>query len=415
MRDFIFEPSTPPADQPAIIKVVGVGGGGGNAVKSMYASEIKNVSFALCNTDKQALFKSNVPTKLQLGKELTSGLGAGAKPEVGRLAAEESIAEIKKMLSDDTKMVLITAGMGGGTGTGAAPVIAQVAKEMGLLTVGIVTIPFLFEGTPKIVGALKGVEEMKKNVDALLVINNELLPDIYNDTAIDAYKKADEVLTVATKSIAELITIEGYQNLDFADVKTTLENGGIAVMNNGYGAGEGRIMQAFNEAITSPLLNNNDVFHAKKILFNIYSGAEMPLGIAEMKDVDNFMSRFDRTNIELIWGLTNDDTLGEKIKITILASGFDTESLAPTGIKEILDKEMLEAAKEQERIDAEKRDADKALVGKYYVGITDPSRVKEFTFKTLAELDDDALIEALLNSSAYGRRTDVSKSRLAMN
>ncbi|GHT38813.1 cell division protein FtsZ [Bacteroidia bacterium] len=410
LKNFIFD--TPPGDQPAIIKVVGVGGGGGNAVKNMYTAEIKNVTFALCNTDRQALLKSAVPTKLQLGKELTSGLGAGAIPEVGRLAAEESIAEIQKMLSDDTKMVLVTAGMGGGTGTGAAPVIARVAKGMGLLTVGIVTIPFLFEGTPKIVGALKGVEEMKKNVDALLVINNELLPSICNASVLDAYKKADEVLASAAKSIAEIITIEGYQNLDFADVKTTLENGGIAVMNNGFGSGEERITQAFNEAITSPLLNNNDIFLAKKILFNIYSGKEMPLGIAEMKEVTNFMSKFDKSNIELIWGLANDDDLGEKIKITILASGYGTESLAPTGeIKEIIDKEMQDAEEEKKRVDTEQKDADKALVEKYYVGTTDPARVKEFTFKTFDELDDDALIEALLNSPAYGRRTDVSKLR----
>jgi cell division protein FtsZ len=408
LKDFIFD--TPPADQPAIIKVVGVGGGGGNAVKNMYAEGIKNVSFALCNTDRQALIKSAVPTKLQLGKELTSGLGAGARPEIGKKAAEESIVEIKKMLNDDTKMVLITAGMGGGTGTGAAPIIAQVAKEMELLTIGIVTIPFLFEGKPKIVGALKGVEEMKKNVDALLVINNELLPSIYNASVEGAYKQADGVLTVAAKSIAEIITVEGYQNLDFADVRTTLTDGGIAVMNNGYGTGEGRIMQAFNEAITSPLLNNNDIFLAKKILFNIYSGLEMPLEIAEMKQVKDFMSKFDENNIELIWGLANDDTLGEQIKITVLASGFGTETLAPTGeIKEIIDNAAREKAEEAAAQKAKENKANAALVEKYYHGTTDPERVKEFTFITLDQMDDDALIEALLNSPAYGRKTDVTK------
>lgn len=251
-----------PTNPDAIIKVIGVGGGGGNAVTNMYKEGIHNVSFALCNTDQQALNGSDVPVKLLLGRTTTCGLGSGDQPERGRAAAEESEEEIRQMLSDGTRMAFITAGMGGGTGTGAAPVVARVSKEMGILTVGIVTIPFEFEGQFKIVQALLGVEEISKNVDALLVINNERVREIYSDigmSASKAYAKADETLTIAAKSIAEIITIRGVQNLDFADVKTTMKDGGVALMSNGYGEGEGRLQQAIDQALSSPLLNNNDV------------------------------------------------------------------------------------------------------------------------------------------------------------
>ncbi len=244
-----------------IIKVIGVGGGGGNAVNHMYREGIHDVSFVLCNTDNQALNDSPVPVLLQLG---TEGLGAGNKPAKARQAAEESLDSIKQMLSDGTKMTFITAGMGGGTGTGAAPVIARVSKELGILTVGIVTIPFRFEGKRKIDQALDGVEEMAKHVDALLVINNERLREIYPElTVLDAFGKADDTLSVAAKSIAEIITNHGLINLDFNDVKTVLKDGGVAIMSTGYGEGEGRVKQAIEDALNSPLLNDNDVFIAK--------------------------------------------------------------------------------------------------------------------------------------------------------
>ncbi|HRN16796.1 MAG TPA: cell division protein FtsZ, partial [Xylanibacter oryzae] len=253
-----------PEKEHSIIKVIGVGGGGGNAVNHMYREGIHDVSFVLCNTDNQALNDSPVPVHVQLGKE---GLGAGNKPEKARQAAEESIEDVREMLGDGTKMAFITAGMGGGTGTGAAPVIASVSKELGILTVGIVTIPFRFEGDKKIDQALDGVEEMSKHVDALLVINNERLREIYPDlTVLDAFGKADDTLSVAAKSIAEIITVHGLINLDFNDVKTVLKDGGVAIMSTGYGEGEGRVKRAIEDALNSPLLNDNDIFNSKKIL-----------------------------------------------------------------------------------------------------------------------------------------------------
>ena len=261
-----------PEKENSIIKVIGVGGGGGNAVNHMYREGIHDVSFVLCNTDNQALNDSPVPVHLQLGKE---GLGAGNKPAKARQAAEETLEEIKHMLNDGTKMAFITAGMGGGTGTGAAPVIARVSKELGILTVGIVTIPFRFEGPKKIDQALDGVEEMSKHVDALLVINNERLRQIYPDLAVlDAFGKADDTLSVAAKSIAEIITVHGLINLDFNDVKTVLKDGGVAIMSTGYGEGEGRVKKAIEDALNSPLLNDNDVFNSKKILLSIAFASE---------------------------------------------------------------------------------------------------------------------------------------------
>ena len=279
----------------AIIKVIGVGGGGGNAVNHMFQEGIHDVSFALCNTDNQALMESPVPIKVQLGGDTTGGLGAGNRPEIARQAAEESTDMIEDLLSDGTRMVFITAGMGGGTGTGAAPVVARVAKEMDVLTVGIVTIPFMFEGPRKIVQALKGVEEMAKNVDALLVINNERLRDIYSDlTMLNAFAKADDTLATAAKSIAEIITIHGHVNLDFADVNTTLKDGGVAIMSSGLGKGEERVNDAIRNALHSPLLNNNDVFSAKKILINLSFGESHPLMMEEMNALHDFMSKFSR-------------------------------------------------------------------------------------------------------------------------
>ena len=269
-----------PTDSPKIIKVIGVGGGGGNAVNHMYREGIHDVTFVLCNTDNQALKDSPVPVKLQLGKE---GLGAGNRPARARKAAEESIEDIKNMLNDGTKMVFITAGMGGGTGTGAAPIIAQTAKEMDILTIGIVTIPFRWEGDKKIDQALDGVEEISKHVDALLVINNEKLSEIYSELSVDdAFDKADDTLSVAAKSIAEIITLHGKVNLDFNDVKTVLKDGGVAIMSTGYGEGDNRVSEAIKNAQHSPLLNNNDIFNSKKVLLNISYSAQYKLMMSEM-------------------------------------------------------------------------------------------------------------------------------------
>lgn len=311
-----------------IIKVIGVGGGGGNAVNHMFREGIHDVSFALCNTDNQALDGSPVPVRIQLGEKTTGGLGAGNKPEVAKMAAEESIDLIQDLLSDGTRMVFITAGMGGGTGTGAAPVVAKTAKDLGILTVGIVTIPFVFEGKRKIVQALKGVEEIAKNVDALLVINNERLRDIYQDlTMINAFARADDTLTIAAKSIAEIITIHGHVNLDFADVETTLKDGGVAIMSRGIGTGKNRVGDAIEDAINSPLLNNNDVFNAKKILINISCSNKHPLMMEEMNALHEFMGKFGR-EIEVIWGSAVEEELNEDVKVTLLATGFSIEDVA---------------------------------------------------------------------------------------
>mgnify|MGYP002767988566 FL=1 len=307
-----------------IIKVIGVGGGGCNAVKNMYSEGIVNVSFAVCNTDSQSLSKSPVPVKIMLGK---SGLGAGANPEVGRSEAQNTQEDIKKLLDDGTKMVFVTAGMGGGTGTGAAPVIAGIAKGMGILTVGIITIPFYFEKRKKIVKALQGVEEMRKNVDALLIVNNERLCDVYADSEItvkDAFKLADKVLSDATKSISELITVEGTINLDFRDIETTIKSGGGAIMAMGRASGEGRVQSAIKNALDSPLLYGSDISNAQRILFNIYTSSKHPIFVREMREIDAF---FDELNpdIKVIWGLSDDDSLDEDAKVTILATGLNNE------------------------------------------------------------------------------------------
>ncbi|MBQ9286333.1 MAG: cell division protein FtsZ [Bacteroidaceae bacterium] len=293
----------------------------------MYNEGIHDVTYVLCNTDSKALADSPVPTKLQMGE----GLGAGNRPEVGRKAAQDSIDQIKQLFADGTRMAFITAGMGGGTGTGAAPIVAQCAREMDILTVGIVTIPFRFEGHKKIDQALDGVEEMSKHVDALLVINNERLREIYPDlTVLNGFAKADDTLSIAAKSIAEIITMRGLINLDFQDVTTVLKNGGVAIMSTGFGEGENRVTKAFNEALHSPLLNKNDVFNSKKVLFyiNFSRGNDSDqLTMEEMNEVTEFMSKFDQDTVEVKWGLGTDDSLGTKVKITLLASGFGLQNV----------------------------------------------------------------------------------------
>lgn len=348
-----------PDRQNSIIKVIGVGGGGGNAVNNMYKQGIHDVSFVVCNTDAQALMDSPVPERLQLGSE---GLGAGNRPEKARQAAEESIDDIKAMLSDGTKMDFITAGMGGGTGTGAAPVIAQVSKELGILTVGIVTIPFKFEGDKKIDQALDGVDEMAKHVDALLVINNERLRKVYPDLSLlNGFAKADDTLSVAAKSIAEIITVRGLINLDFNDVRTVLKDGGVAIMSTGFGEGEGRVRKAIEDALNSPLLNDNDVYNSQRILLSIAFSSENGtdgLAMEEMNEINNFMSRFG-SKFELKWGIAIDNTLEKKVKITILATGFGLDDLEDVAsyhsrLDKARAKEEAQKKAEQEEADAER-------------------------------------------------------------
>lgn len=304
-----------------IIKVIGVGGGGNNAVNHMYKQDIRNVSFVVVNTDRQALRNSPVPVKIQIG----DGLGAGNKPEKARNAAEADIEKIRDLFDDETKMVFVTAGMGGGTGTGAAPIVAREAKERGILTVGIVTIPFLFEGERKILKALDGVDEMAKQVDALLVINNERLTEIYGDLDfMNAFGKADDTLSTAASSISELITTDGYMNLDFEDVDTTLRNGGAAIISSGYGEGEGRVTEAIKDALNSPLLKNRDILTSKSLLFNIYYSrqAQQQFKMSEAQEITDFV-RGINPDVDVIWGVAFDDSLGEKVRITILAAGFE--------------------------------------------------------------------------------------------
>lgn len=309
-----------------IIKVIGVGGGGCNAVRNMYLEGVEGVTYAVCNTDSQSLSRSPVPVKIMLGK---SGLGAGANPELGRSEAETNIDDIEKLLSDGTKMVFVTAGMGGGTGTGAAPVVAGVAKQMGLLTVGVVTIPFFFEKKRKIVKALKGVDELRKNVDALLIVNNERLCDVYAESEIsvkEAFLKADNILMDAVRGIAELITLpsDGGIKSDFRDVETTMKNGGGAIMAMGRASGGNRVEKAIVDALDSPLLYGNDIGRAKRILFNIYASEEHPMMVRELQEIDDFFDQLD-PNIEVIWGTATDETLGEDAKVTILATGLEDD------------------------------------------------------------------------------------------
>ena len=308
-----------------IIKVIGVGGGGCNAVRNMYHEGINGVTLAVCNTDSKSLAPSPVPVKIMLGE----GLGAGGTPEIGRSEAEKNIKDIERLLSDGTKMVFVTASMGGGTGTGAAPVVAGVARKMGLLTIGVVTIPFYFEKKQKIIKALKGVDELRKNVDALLIINNERLCDVYADSNItvrESFARADNILKDAVKGIAELITVnsDGGIDLDFRDVETTMRNGGGAIMAMGRASGENRVERAILNALDSPLLYGNDIGKAKRILFNIYSSDDMPIIVKEMQEIDEFFDQLD-PNIEVIWGISTDNELGEDAKVTILATGMEDD------------------------------------------------------------------------------------------
>ena len=405
----------------AIIKVIGVGGGGGNAVNHMYRQGITDVSFVVCNTDYQALAKSPVPTKIQIGK-----LGAGGKPEVARAAAEENIEKIKDALKG-TEMLFITATMGGGTGTGASPVIAKAAREMGILTIGIVTIPFAFELRRKIEQAMKGVVALSEHVDALLVINNEKLREIYPELDFfNAYAKADDVLTNAAKGIAEIITVPGHINIDFADVHSIMKDGNVAIMNTGFASGENRITKAIEDALNSPLLNTGDVSGASKILFNLYCSAEHQFKMEEFEEIHQFMLKIDDA-MDVIWGVTIDESLGENIKITLIATGFDVSDIPgmpakikdgkpaseTSGIEFTINGESIISDEEAQ---AQKEKKEKELIenamGAYYgnkvidepeaeIEIDEP---EDLPFITLDDLEDDAKREDIENTPAWKRQ-----------
>lgn len=377
--------------KPARIKIIGVGGGGNNAVNNMYRQKIDGVSFVVLNTDSQALKNSPVPNKLLIGPETAHGMGAGNKPDVACAAAEESSNEIAGLFDSHTEMVFITAGMGGGTGTGAAPVVARIAKEKGVLTVGIVTIPFLFEGERKILKALKGAEKMKQHVDALMIINNERLTEIYEDlTFVNAMCKADDTLTTAARSISEMITVDGYINIDMRDVDTTLRDGGVAIISTGYGEGEHRVTKAIADALRSPLLKNRDVYKATRILLNFYFSPDETnnaFSMSELNEVNQFMANFD-SSVDVIWGAAFDSSLGETMKVSILAAGFETDikddvggNVNPVQIKVDTDEEKEREREEMIRIYGGDR-------------LAQPSKNK-FMVLLREEMDDDDAIEAI--------------------
>ena len=404
MDNSILDFHVPTTDSPKIIKVIGVGGGGGNAVSNMYREGIQDVTFLLCNTDNQALQKSEVPNKLLIGRNTTHGLGSGNVPEVGEKAAVESEEDIRRMLQDGTRMTFITAGMGGGTGTGAAPIIAKISKEMGILTVGIVTIPYLFEGRPKIVRALKGVKKLAENVDSLLVINNERLRGFDDDMPIpQANRKADETLTIAARSIAEIVTTNLDQNVDFADVDTTMRDSGVALISVGYGEGKDRLQQAINDALESTLINDvHNIFNAQRVAFVIYYSSENELRVREMTDIHNFMARF-KTEYEVKWGYGYDESLGDKIKITILVTGFGLNSivLSPEQLQELSAERSAEREQENKEI--------KDIYGAYmdFDGELSGFSKAEPVVLSLDELDDNALIVLLEDNPAYNRKPEV--------
>ncbi len=319
------------------IKVIGVGGGGGNALNHMFQQGIRDVDFVICNTDAQALDASPVPTKVQLGASLTEGRGAGNKPEIGKQAALENIEDVKKSLAVNTKMVFVTAGMGGGTGTGGAPVIAETCSQLGYLTVGIVTIPFRNEGKRRINQAVEGIKELEGHVDALLVINNERIREMYGDFGIsEAFAKADNVLATAAKGIAEIITVPGYINVDFADVETVMRKSGLALMGTGVDSGEDRALKAVEMALNSPLLNNSDIRGAKNILLNINSGNK-EVTMDEVGLITDYLQNKAGFEADLIWGNGKDESLGDNLSVTLIATGFGKST-----IPEILGERKLE-------------------------------------------------------------------------
>jgi len=389
-----------------IIKVIGVGGGGGNAVNNMYQAGIENVDFVIANTDHQVLDKSPVPKKIQLGVTLTEGLGAGNNPETGRNSATESKQEIIDLLDDGTKMVFITAGMGGGTGTGAAPIIAQTAKELGILTIGIVTIPFLFEGLKRVEQAIVGLNELKQHVDSLIVIDNEKISEVYGEFDIEeGFKSADLVLTIAAKGIAEIITKSGLVNVDFADVKSVMKNSGVAVMGTAFGEGEKRAINAVKEAINSPLLNNNDIRGAKNLLVNITSPVENKISLTEMQVINRYLQTEAGNKANLIWGVSLDDALEkDKVAVTVVATDFN-DNIIPS-IEDIMRDELPIDSINDDVIIVKEVDKDAGNIKKIVKGKT-IDEIKETIqnqINTRLDYSDEKNVDELEQIPAYERQ-----------
>ena len=399
-----------PVDSAKIIKVIGIGGGGVNSVDYMYNTGITGVNFAVCNTDEQSFKGVNVPVKVILGE----GLGTGGKPEKGKEEFDKSVKEVEKILADGTKMVFIASGMGGGTGSGAAPLLAKMAKERGILTVGIVTIPFLFEMVPRIIKALNAVDELSQYVDALIVINNERLKECYPGFSLEkAFEKPNEVLAMAVKSIAEIITLKGIINRDFNDVKSTMKDSGVALVSYGFGQGEDRLDKAIQAALDSPLLNNSDIYNAKRILFYLSFKKDSNFIVEELnQSIDTFTARFDK-HIELIWGFGVDESLeeGQEIKFTIIATGFGIKDIPD--IEKWRDEELLRKMQEDDEI---RRANEERIAAAYnpknqYVKI---NRVLPSSIVVLSmdEMDDDKLIQFLEDHPTYNRHpNDIAKIR----
>jgi cell division protein FtsZ len=391
----------------AAIKVIGVGGGGGNALNHMFKQGIRDVDFVICNTDAQALEASPVPTKVQLGSALTEGRGAGNRPEVGKQAALENLEDVKNALSNNTKMVFVTAGMGGGTGTGGAPVIAEACSALGFLTVGIVTIPFRNEGKRRIKQAIDGIAELENHVDALLVINNERIREMYGDFGIsEAFSKADNVLATAAKGIAEIITVPGYINVDFADVETVMRKSGLALMGTGVANGKDRATEAVEQALNSPLLNNNDIRGAKNILLNITSGTQ-EVTMDEVGKITDYLQNRAGFEADLIWGNGKDENLGDEISVTLIATGFGKSSIA-----EITGERKMEKETHQLKVDAsvkEKNEPSEVVSGKE----SSKTDQKTFSFSGSEENTEDELeFEVLYPKTIKERKNSADNTKM---
>ncbi|NSW44764.1 MAG: cell division protein FtsZ [Bacteroidales bacterium] len=406
---------------PSIIKVIGVGGGGSNAVNYMYNLGITNVDFVICNTDIQALAKSPVPIKVQLGQTLTEGLGAGSKPEIGRQAAIESLDQITEVLSNNTKMVFVTAGMGGGTGTGAAPIIAKTAKEMGILTVAIVTLPFEFEGKKRFNQAIEGIREIKDYVDSLLIINNQKLREIYGDLQFSvAFSKADDVLATAAKGIAEIITLPGHVNVDFADVKAVMTDSGVAVMGSGSAEGNDRAINAIKQALDSPLLNNSDIKGAKNILLNITCG-DPEVTMDEISQITEYLQNAAGNNSDIIFGVGQNPSIGNKVVVTIIATGFGTNNFIPsepTKVKHLLNdripKQNTQPEKKVHILDTEQQEISFDTSASV-VETPTPQQVVEEKKKITYDLNNNETVENLENIPAFIRQKNNIKPNFNLN
>ncbi len=391
----------------AAIKVIGVGGGGGNALNHMYKQGIRDVDFVICNTDAQALEASPVPIKVQLGSALTEGRGAGNRPEVGKQAALENIEDVKNALANNTKMVFVTAGMGGGTGTGGAPVLAEACSALGFLTVGIVTIPFRNEGKRRIKQAIDGIAELENHVDALLVINNERIREMYGDFGIsEAFSKADNVLATAAKGIAEIITVPGYINVDFADVETVMRKSGLALMGTGVASGTDRATEAVEQALNSPLLNNNDIRGAKNILLNITSGTH-EVTMDEVGKITDYLQNKAGFEADLIWGNGKDESLGEEISVTLIATGFGKSSIA-----EITGERKMEKETHQLNVDASVKEKNEPS-GFNSEKESAKSDQKTFSFSGSDENNDDDLeFEVLYPKTIKERKNSSDNTKM---